>query len=423
MPQFDPRGDFFIDSHYERSLVHSLGAVQEAIASGAIGTNAGGEPDDGFWANKGLAWARPYAVKNGVLHIPVVGVLLHRFPYSFGSMATGYEYIRQALRRGLADDAVEGIVLDVDSPGGMVSGCFDLADEIFAARGEKPIMAVVQEHAYSAAYALASSAGRIVVARTGGVGSIGVIATHVDVSEMLREHGFKFTFITAGKGKEDGRPEVPLSDQARAEMQKRVDSHYQIFVSTVSRNRGIEESAIRDFGAKGFVASESVEAGLTDQVGSFDEAMAAFAVNLNTPEGDDFMAEKDNAVDLAANNKAVADARAEGKRDGLAEGARAERERIQAILGSDEAAKNPQMAQFVALESDFDVDKAKSFLAKAPVAAAPAKPAAATAPSGFDAAMDRTGNPDLGAANRPDDGAEVVDVADRIFASAGLASK
>lgn len=420
MPQFDPRGDFFIDSHYERSLVHSLQAVQEAMASGSLDTNAGGEPDADFWET--ARWARPYVVKNGILRVPVVGILLHRFPYSFGSMATGYEYIRQALRRGLSDDQVKGIVLDVDSPGGMVSGCFDLADELFEAREEKPTMAVVQEHAYSAGYALASSASEIVVARTGGVGSIGVLGTHVDMSEALKDRGLKFTFITAGEGKEDGRPELPLSDKAKAEMQKRVDSHYQIFVSTVARNRSIEDSAIRKFGAKGFVASESVEAGLTDKIGSFDDAMAAFAVNLNMPKGDDFMAEKDNAVDQAAHNKAVEDARAEGKRDGLAEGARAERERVQTILGSDEAAKNPQMAQFVALESDFDVDKAKAFLAKAPAAEAPANPEAA-APSGFDSAMERSGNPDLGAANRPDDGAETVDVADRIFASAGLASK
>lgn len=422
MPQFDPRGDFFIDSHYEQSLVHSLQAVQEADAAGSFDTNAGGEPDADFWET--ARWARPYVVKNGILRIPVVGVLLHRFPYSFGSMATGYEYIRQALRRGLSDDQVKGIVFDVDSPGGMVSGCFDLADEVFAARDEKPTMAVVQEHAYSAGYALASSAAEMTVARTGGVGSIGVIATHVDMSEALKERGFKFTFITAGKGKEDGRPEIPLSDDAKAEMQARVDSHYQIFVSTVARNRGIEESSIRDFGAKGFIASESVETGLADTVGSFDDAMAAFAVNLNMPEGDHFMADKDNAVDQAAHNQAVEDARAEGHREGLAAGASAERERIAAILGSEEATKNPAAAQFVALESDFDKDKAIAFLAKspAPAPAAAAQPAASNTP--FNDAMETTGNPDLGAVNGLGDSASQPeqDVAEGIFASAGFAA-
>ena len=155
--------------------------------------------------------------------IQVEGTLVQKLgtlrPYSG---MTGYDGIRQNFLEALSDPAVEAIVLDIDSPGGEVAGCFDLVDTIYAARGEKPIWSVLSESAYSAGYAIASAADRIVVPRTGGTGSIGVISMHVDWSQALTEAGVKVTFITYGERKADGHPRFHF--QALTRFQADIDT-------------------------------------------------------------------------------------------------------------------------------------------------------------------------------------------------------
>ncbi len=120
---------------------------------------------------------RPYDVIDGVAVVPISGVLVHGDAYSWWGQ-TSYGSIRASLEQAATDAEVRAIVLHVDSPGGEVSGCFDLADRIFAMRDVKPIAALVDEYACSAAYALASSAEQILAPRTAVIGSIGVITMH-----------------------------------------------------------------------------------------------------------------------------------------------------------------------------------------------------------------------------------------------------
>jgi ClpP class serine protease len=127
---------------------------------------------------------------------------------------TSYDSIREEFQAALADPSVGAIVFDIDSPGGEVSGCFDLVDEIFNARGIKPISAIVNEMAYSAAYAIASAADKVILPRTGGVGSVGVICVHMDQSQYDANVGVKFTPIFAGSHKGDFTPHAPLSTSA-----------------------------------------------------------------------------------------------------------------------------------------------------------------------------------------------------------------
>lgn len=324
---------------------------------------------DSFWGEPGTfkAALRPYVVDNGVLMIPVRGVLLHDFPYAFFGLATGYEYISKAIERGVADAGVRGIALIIDSPGGTVAGCFDCSDEIFAARGVKPIAAFADEHAYSAAYAIFSAASNGTVARTGGVGSIGVVTTHVDYSKALDQAGIKVTFIHAGAHKVDGNAYEPLPRNVKARIQTRIDSLYAVFTATVARNRGIPEQAVRDTEALTFTADEAVSNGLADDIGKLDDALAAFAASLDDQSdntGDDAMADKPNesAVDQAAEIDA---ARTDGEATGRSAGATAERERISAILGSEEAKGREALANHLALETDTPVDAAKGILAAA----------------------------------------------------------
>ena len=122
---------------------------------------------------------------------------------------TGYDGIRQAFSAALADPAVKAILFDVDSPGGEVAACFDLADEVYVARGVKPMWSILSEHAFSAGYALASAADRVIVPRTRGTGSIGVMMMHIDWSAVLDENGLKVTFIHHGARKVDGASELP----------------------------------------------------------------------------------------------------------------------------------------------------------------------------------------------------------------------
>lgn len=361
---------------------------------------------DGFWfADDDWRKAyRPYSVSNGVLSIPVQGVLLNKFPWSVG-YATGYEYVQQAMRRGLADDEVKGIALLIDSPGGMVSGNFDLVDEMFAMRGEKPIKAFANDSAYSAAYSIASAADQISVSRSGGVGSIGVVTTHVDYSNMLAEAGIKVTFIFAGKHKVDGNAYEPLPAEVRNKIQGRIDALYGDFVSIVARNRDMNEKAVRGTEAETFMASEAIENGLADEVGTFEDAFAAFTANVNSNKEDSAMADNPKAITEEMLAAAETAAKAAGFAEGETAGYAAAMTRMNAIIGSDEAKTRPTAALNAALKTTMKTDEATAFLATLPEEAKPeAKPQGAGAPAGmFADAMDKTKNPNVAAVTGGDD--------------------
>lgn len=359
---------------------------------------AGASADDGFWpaADDWRAAYRPYVVRDGVLQIPVKGVLLHDFPWAFGSRATGYVYIRRAFERGMADPAVNGIALICDSPGGQVAGCFELVDAIHARRGEKPIRAFAHESAYSAAYAIASVADQVVVSRTGGVGSIGVVTAHLDVSGAMEQAGLKVTFIFAGKHKVDGNAYETLPADVKERWQAHIDEIYAVFVATVARNRNMDEQAVRKTEADCFSATEATSNGLADSIGALDDAVAQFITDLSAvdEEGEDDMTTKDTTTPAATEQ--IAAARAEGNAEGVTEATAAERVRISAILGSEEAKGRDTLAHHIAFETDMTADAAKAMLGKAPKLESKAPE-----PNRFDKAMKDAGNPNVGADGEP----------------------
>jgi len=227
------------------------------------------------------AEARAYEVVAGIAVIPVTGTLVQKLgtlrPYSG---MTGYDGLRACLSMALADDDVRGIALDIDSPGGEVAGCFDLADDIYRARGSKPIWAILTESAYSAAYALASACDRIVVPRTGGTGSVGVICMHVDMSKALGAAGVNVTLIHYGDRKADGADSKPLSDEALSRYQSDVDAMGELFVKTVSRNRSLSVKTVRATQATTFLGAAGVEIGFADAVMAPDEAFRSLLAEL-----------------------------------------------------------------------------------------------------------------------------------------------
>ncbi len=220
-----------------------------------------------------------YSIAAGVGVIPIHGVLTHGAGW-FWNDETSYGDIRRQLAHALGNPEVRAIALHINSPGGDVAGCFDLADAIFAMRGTKPIWAILDENAYSAGYALASAADRIIVPRTGGTGSIGVVQLHTDISGALDQAGIRITTITYGERKADGSSLEPLKGKALEGMQANVDKLGALFVRTVARNRGLPRSQVRDMEAGTFLGREGVEAGLADEVLAPDQAFLSLVASL-----------------------------------------------------------------------------------------------------------------------------------------------
>ena len=210
-----------------------------------------------------------YELRNGGALIPIHGLLTKRTELFSSLMGmTSYEDIFSAISDAIDDEKVERILLDIDSPGGEVGGLFDLVDFIFNSRNQKPIYAVANDYACSAAYAIASATSHIFVNRTSCVGSVGVIATHLDVSEADKKAGLKYTTIFAGEKKNDLSPHEPLSKSAISDLQQEVNRLNYIFVKTVARNRYLSENVVQEMQAATYFGENSIKAGLADEVSS-----------------------------------------------------------------------------------------------------------------------------------------------------------
>lgn len=223
---------------------------------------------------------QPYAVVDGIAVIEIAGTLVHRGAWiGQSSGLTSYEGIAAQLQAALADPGVRGIALDIDSFGGEVAGAFDLADRIRAARAQKPVHAFVAEHALSAGYVLASQADRIVLPRTGAVGSIGVVALHTDMSGALDQKGIAVTLIHAGAHKIDANPYQPLPEAVHDQMQRELEVVRFLFAETVAAGRGdrLTQAAALVTEAAVFRGAEAIAAGLADDLADPITAFQAFA--------------------------------------------------------------------------------------------------------------------------------------------------
>ena len=221
-------------------------------------------------------------VNGKIAVIPIHGTLVRRTSgLEAESGLLSYTDIAAQLDAALASPDVSAILLDVDSPGGESGGVFDLAGRIRAAAQLKPVWAVANDMAFSAAYLLACAANRVFVARTGGVGSIGVIAMHVDQSVKDAQDGLRYTAVFAGERKNDLNPHAPISDAAHVALQTEVDRLYGLFIETVALHRGLDADAVRATEAGLFFGPDAVAAGLVDAVGSFDEALAQLTQSLS----------------------------------------------------------------------------------------------------------------------------------------------
>ena len=214
--------------------------------------------------------------EDGVAIIPVTGTLVNR-AHGLNALSglTSYAGLADLLLDAGTDPQVTGILLDIDSPGGEVSGLFDLVDTLQEVREMKPVFAVANDHALSAAYAIASAADRLYVTRTGAVGSVGVIAVHVDESTANEQMGLTYTVVRAGAFKAEHNPYEPLTEHAQTSLQGEVDRVYGMFTALIAGNRGLAIHAVKATEAQVYHGENGVSAGLADQVGNAHTALAA----------------------------------------------------------------------------------------------------------------------------------------------------
>jgi signal peptide peptidase SppA len=215
----------------------------------------------------------------GIAVIPIYGVITQRgnmVDDVSGPGMVSTQIVTQMLRQAVADDAVSQILLDIDSPGGSVYGVSELGDAILSARAQKPVVAIANSLAASAAYWIGSQASEFYVTSGGEVGSIGVWQAHQDYSKAMDEAGVKTTLISAGKFKVEGNPYAPLDEEAQGFMQSRVDDYYAAFTKAVAKGRGVPITQVRDGMGQGRVlgADAALAQNMVDGIASFDQVLS-----------------------------------------------------------------------------------------------------------------------------------------------------
>lgn len=404
--QFDMQSFMEADTELEEA------AAEKHRAKQLLGT---------FGLTPGIGVEKPFAFADGVAVIPVQGTLINRCNWSWGGWLTGYNFIRSQLLQAVADPDVELIVLDVNSYGGEAAGCFELCDDIYAARQEKPILAVVDSNCYSAGYAIASSASKVVITPSGGAGSIGVVVTHFDMSAALEKYGVKVTFIKAGDHKTDGNPYEELPQAVKDNIQANVNLSMDAFVALVVRNREMTEEAVRGTQAAIYRAQEALTLGLVDAIEAPSKAIVAYQVLMdaeaeanekgNDDDANETPDDPDNSQEPTMKTTQTPGAdTAAATTQALQEAANTarveERARVSGIMGCEEAKGREGLANHFAMNTSMSVEDAKAALAAAPVAAAAAPKAGSEVTStelstgkntAFHQAMDAANHPNVGA--------------------------
>lgn len=252
--------------------IATLAASPDSFATQAVATGWNREPKK----------ARDmYSLVNGVARVPVDGTLIHKLggvQPRFGF--TGYDCLDRIISDAISNRDIGAILLDIDSSGGEVAGCFELAKAIRKksnGRGGKPIVAMVNEMACSAAYALAAACDAVMITDTGRTGSIGVWAMIVDQTRALDRGGVKVEIVRAGERKARGGPYETADAATVAKLQKWIDDTWTIFVDLVSRFRQLSAKAVRDLQGDWFTGSDALGHGLVDAIDSPDAIFRAVA--------------------------------------------------------------------------------------------------------------------------------------------------
>jgi len=258
-----------------------LADLARLVASFASGIHASAAGD-----GKPAATGKGYEVKGGLAIIPLRGVMVGARPWWadwLGIEVCVTPDLQCAVGDALADNAVKAIVLDIESPGGEVSGVADAADAVRAARSAKPVHAVVSNICASGAYWVASQAGDIAANETAFVGSIGVYTIHEDLSRLYGNSGVEIDVIASGPLKGAGVAGTALSPEQRADVQGGVDGLAEIFMAAVAGGRNKSRECAEKWATGGcWLAGKARQKGLIDHVETPAAALARIVSGQGT---------------------------------------------------------------------------------------------------------------------------------------------
>lgn len=217
--------------------------------------------------------AKESHVQGGVAVINIEGGIYRKKAWSL--FGTTHRQIKSEIEQALQNSEVKAILYNIYSPGGTVAGTQELASYIKEAGKKKPSCAFVDGQCCSAAYWLASAAGRIFATESAELGSIGVVLMHTDYSKLHESIGLKYTFITAGSKKSVGAGEIPLSEDDKAYLQNQVNAVYGVFLQDISQNMGLDMTRKAEWAdGRVFIGKEAVSLGLVSRlVKTKEEAM------------------------------------------------------------------------------------------------------------------------------------------------------
>lgn len=218
---------------------------------------------------------KPYDVVNGVAVLEMEGIVAKRMSL-FSKISGGVStyHVQEQFAAAMNDPKVHSLILNIDSPGGGIDGTAELANMIYSQRGEKPVVAFTDGMMCSAAYWIGCASDAVYISGdTAQVGSIGVVASHMDISEAEKMLGIKTTEIVAGKYKRIASRHAPLSKEGRATIQEMVDHVYSAFIGDVAKHRGVSEEQVLEQMADGkvFFGRQAISAGLVDGVSTIEE--------------------------------------------------------------------------------------------------------------------------------------------------------
>lgn len=336
--------------------------------------------------------SRSYQVTNGIAVLPVSGTLVSKTralqPYSG---MTGYNGIIARLQQAMSDPSVDGIMLDMDTPGGMVSGAFDCADIIARMRDIKPVWALANDMNCSAGQLIASAASRRMVTQTARTGSIGVMMAHSNYGAALKTSGVEVTLIYSGDHKVDGNPYEKLPKDVRADFQTRIDATRQMFAEKVSAYTGMSVQAVLDTEAAVFSGQESVDSGLADELVNNTDALIVMREALDRRKkvtiGGNMPSPSASAVSTEPANQAVTQNAGQAEQvttlnattvavaapadisEQVSAAVAAENGRIMGILNCEEAKGRESQARVLAETPGMTVESAQRILSAAPQSA------------------------------------------------------
>ncbi|QJR79612.1 S49 family peptidase [Alteromonas pelagimontana] len=363
----------------EKGVVDTEGKPRVSQTPSAYHSSHGG------YANK------PYYLVDGVAVIPVSGALIHKLGF-VSSYISGYDAIVAMFDAANQDPDVKGILLSINSPGGTVAGCFDACDHIFENK-QKPLWAIYDDMACSAAMCIGSAADKRFTTQTAISGSIGVVQIHSSYEGMLSEYGMEITMIYSGSHKVDGNPYKNLPDDVYQQFKSSCDELREQFAGKVSRNIGLSLDEVLATEALSYTGQAAVDAGLADEVINSHNILTHFTQHLSGTDS-----QQQRSITMSEQATPAADETVSAGPEAQQQASPAasapavdQKQRCAAILKAPEAEGRSDLAQHLAFNTDLSAEDA--------VAVMKASPESKSAAQGnaLDIAMSATEQPGIGA--------------------------